>query len=111
MHAGAEVGHEQEFADLLAVGLERHHEAGDAHAGARQALDYRRAVPLLAHALHGFAGARVGVLQPVHQNVRFIGRRALVLQALDMSPQEGLWIELPDDGDFATDDRHAGLAC
>ncbi|WP_342131945.1 HDOD domain-containing protein [Hydrogenophaga sp. OTU3427] len=30
--------------------------------------------------------------------------RALLLQALEMSPQEGVWIELPDEGEFVTED-------
>ncbi len=30
--------------------------------------------------------------------------RALLLQALSVSPQEGIWLELPDEGDFATDE-------
>src|SRR5574343_1248490 len=30
--------------------------------------------------------------------------RALLLQALSVSPQEGIWLELPDEGYFATDE-------
>lgn len=38
--------------------------------------------------------------------------RPLLLQALGMTPQEGIWLELPDEGDFVTDElrQHTLLA-
>lgn len=35
--------------------------------------------------------------------------RSLLLQALAISPQEGLWLELPDEGDFVTDEVRQGI--
>lgn len=38
--------------------------------------------------------------------------RSLLLQALSLSPQEGIWLELPDEGGFATEElrQHIALA-
>ena len=65
VHAGTEIRDEEKLADLLAAGLERHDEAGDAHARTSHALDQGRTVPLLAHALQRLGGARVVVLELV----------------------------------------------
>lgn len=70
------------------------------------------AVRLRVHALHAESVDAAHLLQLLASErqphtppllVSFV-ERPLLLQALAISPQEGIWLELPDDGDFSTDE-------